>query len=187
MDSLSGVELNNGRYFVRELIGRGGMQSAWRAEDRLWRTRPQVVIKTPQTITKLGLFRESARMSAQINHPNVAQTLDYFEEDGAEYLVEELVESRDLRHSVLAPLGRPDPFLASQIIRRLAKAVAAAHRVKIVHRDLKPENILVDPLAASVVVKISDFGVATLAGEALRTGARAATGTFGKRTFETDA
>ena len=44
---------------------------------------------------------------------------------------------------------------------KLARAVAALHRVGIIHRDIKPENILLDKKGR---VKIADFGIAKIMG-----------------------
>src|SRR5262249_45966225 len=55
----------------------------------------------------------------------------------------------------------PTPAQAAQVMRRLAKIVAFAHRLDppIVHRDLKPANILVQRQSdGSLSLRIADFG-----------------------------
>jgi eukaryotic-like serine/threonine-protein kinase len=151
------------RYVIEAEIGRGGMQEVYRAiDDKLQRT---VALKVPQDARVARRFRESAVISAKVNHPNVAKTLDYFEDAATRfYLVEELVDGPNLR-GITTRFDRFDPHAVAHVLHHLARGVAASHRVGVVHRDLKPSNILVEGGLAFRAVKITDFGIAKMAGE----------------------
>ncbi len=151
------------RYVIEAEVGRGGMQEVYRAlDDKLQR---QVALKVPQDANVARRFRESAVISAKVNHPNVAKTLDYFEDGaGRFYLVEELVDGPNLRH-IAARFERLDPHAVAHVLHHLARGVAASHRVGVVHRDLKPSNILVAGGLAFNAVKVTDFGIAKMAAE----------------------
>jgi serine/threonine protein kinase len=49
------------------------------------------------------------------------------------------------------------------VLAQIADGLGAIHEIGIVHRDLKPANVLVSEEAGSLRVKISDFGVSTIA------------------------
>jgi eukaryotic-like serine/threonine-protein kinase len=151
------------RYVIEVEIGRGGMQEVYRVlDDKLQR---QVALKVPQDAKVARRFRESAVISAKVNHPNVAKTLDYFEDgDGRFYLVEELVDGPNLRH-IASRFERLDPHAVVHVLHHLARGVAASHHVGVVHRDLKPSNILIAGGLAFDAVKVTDFGIAKMAAE----------------------
>ncbi|MGE3510233.1 MAG: serine/threonine-protein kinase, partial [Vicinamibacterales bacterium] len=149
------------RYVVEAEIGRGGMQEVYRAHDDT--LRRSVALKVPQDARVARKFRDSAVISARVNHPNVAKTLDYFEdEDGRFYLVEEYVDGLDMKR-ILAQFKRCDPHTAAHVMHHLARGVAASHRAGVVHRDLKPSNIMIPGGLQFAGMKITDFGIAKMA------------------------
>jgi len=148
-----------GRYTVGQHIGRGGMQEVYLAHDILLDSK--VALKTPQAGQQVRRFKSSAKISARINHHNVAKTLDYVEEDGNIYLIEEFIDGETLQDK-LSAYGYFDPHLAAHTFHLLAKGIFASHQFDVVHRDLKPSNIMVSGGPNIGVLKITDFGIATL-------------------------
>lgn len=155
-----GVTIGN-RYKVVRYLAEGGMQFVYIAKDSI--TGRLVALKTPKNNSAEKRFNRSAIVAARVNHPNVAKTLDYLEEGGRAYLVEELIEGSDLKEAILTRTDFVDPYLAARIFHHLAKAVAAAHHVKVVHRDLKPTNVMVVGGYNLTEIKITDFGIAKMA------------------------
>lgn len=149
------------RYTIDVEIGRGGMQEVYRAQDEL--LRQVVAVKVPQDARVARKFRDSSILSSKVNHPSVAKTLDYFEDDaGRFYMVEEYVEGLDLR-KITSRFERLDPHTAAYVLHHLARGVSASHRVGIVHRDLKPSNVMVVSGLGFEGLKITDFGIAKMA------------------------
>lgn len=155
----------DGRYQINSYIDKGGMQFVYKANDLIL-NRP-VALKTPQNPSAEKRFNRSAIVAAKVNHPNVAKTLDYFEIDNRQYLIEELIEGGDLNKTILQKVKYADPYLVAKIFHYLAKGVAASHHVGVIHRDLKPTNVMVLGGLHVNSVKITDFGIAKMAEEEL--------------------
>lgn len=157
------------RYRIERPIGRGGMQDVYLAYDLLLESN--VALKTPQPGQHKKKFENSAIISARVNHHNVAKTLDYIEEDGKLFLIEEYVDGDNLKNK-LKDFGVIDPHLAARIFLHVSKGVAASHHAGVVHRDLKPSNIIVEHGVNLHELKITDFGIATLTEEVFDEAAR---------------
>src|SRR5579863_9107172 len=151
----SGMKL--GPYEIESLLGAGGMGEVYRAHDsRLNRT---VAIKVlPASFSadrdRLQRFAQEARAAAALNHPNILSIFDIGEEQGAPYVVSELLEGETLRDRLRT--GALSIRKAIDYSLQVARGLAAAHEKGIVHRDLKPENLF---LTNDGRVKILDFGL----------------------------
>jgi Tol biopolymer transport system component len=148
-----------GPYEIVEPLGAGAMGEVYRAHDP--RFGRDVAIKLlPAAFgndeARLARFEREARAAGSLNHPNVLTIHDFGREDGAPYLVSELLRGETLRERLKEPLSA---ILAVAYAQQIARGLGAAHALGIVHRDLKPENIFV---ARGGVVKILDFGLARL-------------------------
>ena len=152
---------NIGPYEILSPLGAGGMGEVYRARDsRLGR---EVALKVlPESFSRdadrLRRFEQEARAVAALNHPNILAIHNVGEQDGAPFIVSELLEGRSLRTEL--ENGALSPRKASDYAAQIAQGLAAAHDKGIVHRDLKPENIF---LTTEGRVKILDFGLAKLA------------------------
>jgi serine/threonine protein kinase len=151
------------RYLAKEWVGAGGMQHVYAAFDQLFER--MVALKTPKDDAGEKRFKQSAVVSAKVNHQNVAKTLDYFEDGERPFIVEELVIGADLYSVMNGNLPFLPPSACARIFHQLAKGLAASHAVDVVHRDLKPSNIMVVGGPLFKDVKITDFGIAKMAEE----------------------
>lgn len=150
-----------GRYRIDSYVNEGGMQQVYKATDTL--LGRIVALKTPKNDDGERRFDRTAHVSAQVNHTNVARTLDYFEHDGNRYLIEEFVEGDDLGQ-ILHQVRQFDPYITAQVVHGIARGIAAVHAVNVVHRDLKPSNIMAQGGLCLTELKVTDFGVAKMAG-----------------------
>lgn len=158
-------ELLAGRYRLEERIASGGMGSVWRAHDEL--LQRSVAVKLLHS-TMAGepkaaeRFRREALTAASISHPNMANVFDYVQEGEHPGIVMELIDGETLA----ARIGRGRSVTVAEALR-IADAVLAAlevaHGANIVHRDIKPANIL---LTQTGEVKVTDFGIAQVPGDA---------------------
>jgi serine/threonine protein kinase len=108
-------------------------------------------------------FRSEARAAVKIKSESAARIFDVGAlEDGAPYIVMELLEGLDLERWLL-DRGRLPIALAVDFVTQACVAVAEAHAMGIVHRDLKPSNLFcVRRDDGRISVKVLDFGIAKL-------------------------
>src|SRR5258708_32753831 len=109
---------------------------------------------------RLRRFEQEARAVGALNHPNILVIHQIGTDDGAPYIVSELLEGETLRERMSGALPQRK---AIDYALQIAHGLAAAHAKGIVHRDLKPENLFVTNDGR---VKILDFGLAKLTGTA---------------------
>ena len=152
----SGTRL--GPYEIQAPLGAGGMGEVYRARDtRLDRI---IAIKVlPASFAtdadRLQRFEREARTVAALSHPNILAVHDIGTQDGAPYMVTELLEGETLRARLQG--GVVSTRKAVDIAIDVAHGLAAAYDKGVIHRDLKPENIF---LTKDGLVKILDFGLA---------------------------
>jgi predicted Ser/Thr protein kinase len=140
---------------LREL-GRGGMGVVYEAEQLAPRRR--VALKVMWRRGAVGLLRQEADAAARVEHPFVPRVHAVLERDGAPVIVMELVRGVDALTATAGwSLSR-----RLELLRDIARTLAAVHAVGVVHRDLKPSNVLVTEAGEPRVV---DFGVAVFGEE----------------------
>src|SRR5271157_948020 len=149
-----------GPYEILSAIGAGGMGEVYRARDP--RLKRDVAIKVlPPSFSsdpqRLQRFEQEANATAALNHPNILAVHDIGQQDGAPYIVSELLEGETLREKLRA--GPAPVRKAIEYAQQIARGLAAAHDKGIVHRDLKPENVFITRDGRA---KILDFGLAKL-------------------------
>jgi serine/threonine protein kinase len=147
------------------------MGRVWEARDELLGRDVAIKEISPDGLSaaELGDLREranrEARAIAQVSHPNVVRIFDVVTEGGAPWIVMELVRSRSLL-DVVNDEGPMPPERVARIGLDVLGALQAAHRAGILHRDVKPANVLI---ADDGRVVLTDFGLATLAGDSTMT------------------
>jgi len=162
------------RYRIVAMAGRGGMGEVYRAEDlKLGQT---VALKfLPESISQdgaaLARFHREVRIARQVSHSNVCRVFDIGEADGLPFLTMEYVDGEDLA-TLLRRIGRLPSDKAMEVARQICAGLAAAHEHGVIHRDLKPANIMIDGRGK---VRITDFGLAGVAGSLDAEGASAGT------------
>lgn len=153
----TGSEFGN-RYVLGDRIAVGGMGEVWKATDQVLGRTVAIKLLSPSLADQPGFtqrFREEARNTAALGHPNIAAVYDYGEDAGASWLVMEYVDGRPLSQ-IIKDDGPIDARRTSLIVAQAASALQAAHDAGVIHRDVKPANILV---RRDGTVKLTDFGI----------------------------
>jgi serine/threonine protein kinase len=154
------------RYRLLGLIGQGGMSRVWHGRDEV--LDRDVAVK--ELVPPAGFMRDEvrertlreARAAARLNHPNVVRVYDVFTADERPWIVMEYLPSHSL-HDLITAEGPLPPARVAQLGLDVLAALRAAHASGVLHRDVKPSNVL---LGEGGRVVLSDFGIATLQGEA---------------------
>jgi serine/threonine protein kinase len=176
-----------GRYELLKRLAGGGMGEVYLARQKgIDGFSRMLVLKTllPHLCEDeefITMFKDEARVTAQLIHPNICQVFEFEQVGGVYYMAMEYLRGEDLRRLWKACETRGTPLRVPLICRVIADAAAGldfAHSLhdqdgapyNIVHRDISPQNILVTFEGG---VKVIDFGVAKAAGRAqhTRTGA----------------
>lgn len=152
------------KYSLERELARGGMGAIWVALDSLLQRRVALKLMSPDhpaSSSARSRFEREAMAIAKLKSPNVVQIYDYGIDNGAPFIVMELLEGEDLQ-SRLTRLGRLSIPMVISVVTQTAKALAAAHASGVVHRDIKPANIFLARTDNDETVKVLDFGVAAL-------------------------
>ncbi|NTV76325.1 MAG: serine/threonine protein kinase, partial [Holophaga sp.] len=129
-----------GRYVLGPLLGKGGMgevQEAW--DVLLCRT---VALKSLRNMEPAALIRfmHEAQIQARVIHPSICRIYDIETTGRTLRIAMQLIKGPNLEQAA-AQLSMRE---AVTLIRQVAEAVHAAHRVNLIHRDLKPSNIILE-------------------------------------------
>jgi tRNA A-37 threonylcarbamoyl transferase component Bud32 len=155
-------------YVVGPLLGTGGMGEVYKGHHR--RTQRPVAIKIlhPHLVddeTLMRRFRREAEITGRLGSENIVEIIDIDRHDDQPFLVLELLEGEDLAARI-GRVGQLPLDMAGDIATQAARGLEVAHAASIVHRDLKPENLFLVPSDGGDVVKILDFGVSKIRGNA---------------------
>lgn len=167
--SLVGTTLD-GKYRLDQQLGRGGFGVVFRGHHLTLNRPVAVKVFRPSpgndSGRELQRFLREGATTTRLTHPNVVRVFDSGVSDtGVAYLVMELLNGRTLGQE-LTDRGALGVKRALWVVAAVADALAAAHRGGIIHRDIKPDNVFVHTEVSGEVVKVLDFGIARLFGDA---------------------
>ena len=166
-----------GSYELTAKLGEGGMGAVYKGVDLMVEREVAIKVLRPEIARQpeiLERFRAEAVALAKLNHPHIATLYSFFREGDEYYMVMEFVMGRTL--DAIIKESSPLPCAVAVVIAsQVLEAVEHAHSHGILHRDIKPPNIM---LTGSGQVKVMDFGIARLLGQARLTREGCAYGTL---------
>ncbi len=158
--------LLSNRYVALKPIGQGGFGRTFLAVDLSKSMKPRCVIKQlyPQQqgvqAKASELFRQEAQQLMTAGQfPSIPTFLDYFEQDGFQYLVQEYIEGQNLAEILKSGQVFKEAEVKA-LLETMLETVDFLHHHKIIHRDIKPANIIRSSNGRFVLV---DLGAAKLA------------------------
>ena len=161
-----GRSVDDGRFVIRSLIGKGGMADVFLADDRR-DGRPVAIkiLRADDVDSEEGRrFAREVRVLANLQHPNLVAVLATGTTDeGNPYMVQPYLGGDTLRARLAGgPLGWR---VALEIGVQIADVLQCLHAAGVVHRDVKIDNIIWARHSTQPVwVKLIDLGIAKLLG-----------------------
>jgi len=173
----AGKILYNGTYIIERVLGTGGFGITYYAKhatlNKYYAIKEFFIsgscVRNTQTkkIHLQGIskeeyddykrkFMDEARTLSQLEHPNIAEVNNYFEENDTAYMVMKFIKGVTLQQLVMQR-GKLDYDIALNYIAQISEAVGYIHEREILHRDIKPENIIITPDHRAILI---DFGSA---------------------------
>lgn len=128
----------------------------------------KILKKDKMDTAEQELMINEVNILKNLDHPNIVQIYEYFEDATYFFIVTELVQGGQLFDEVTRR-GKFNERDAATVIKQLLSAVSYCHKNNICHRDIKPENVLLDVDKQFDQIKIVDFGSAkTLTNERMK-------------------
>jgi serine/threonine protein kinase len=153
----------NGKYRLDRVVGVGGMAAVYAATHLRNASRVAVKLLHPEMAADANVrarFLREGYAANSVEHPGTVRILDDDStEDGAVFLVMELLEGETLDHRWERNGHRLGDREVARMIYKVLDILATAHDKGIIHRDIKPENLF---LTRAGTVKLLDFGIARL-------------------------
>jgi serine/threonine protein kinase len=153
---------------VLKALGNGGFGTVAKAFDEKLHRFVAIKLMSPllaATSVPRKRFVREARSAAAVRHENVI-AIYAVEDQPIPYIVMDYIAGRTLQQKLEAtgPLELRDVL---RIGRQIAVGLTAAHAMGLIHRDIKPGNVLLEDGVEHV--KITDFGLARAADDAIIT------------------
>ncbi len=159
-----------------EQIGEGGMGLVYRARY-IVNDREVALKMLPRDVTDettLARFERELEVLKNLKHPNIVRCFGGSCENSRRFYAMELIEGGSLEDKLQEKKRLP----WEQVIfygLQMCDALECSHEKGVVHRDLKPSNFLI---TKSGRLKLSDFGLASVAAARKITAAGKTAGTF---------
>ena len=151
------------RYYLISVLGVGGFGQTYLAQDRLAADAACVVkqFKPARTdprflvIARRLFDTEIATLKRLGQHPQIPALLDFFEEAGEFYLVQEFIDGHSISDEC-TPSRRFTETSAVELLHDVLGILDFVHSQQVIHRDIKPSNLIRRQRDGRVV--LIDFG-----------------------------
>lgn len=172
----NGTLLQGGKYKIVSFINSGGFGNTYEGEHILLKKRVAIkeffikdycnrdeetatitvgiTAKSPLVQKLKKKFIEEAQAISTLNHPNIVNVYDVFEENGTAYYVMDYIDGHSLGE-MLKQNGAMGEKQAMKYILQVAEALKYVHSRNRLHLDVKPGNIMVDANDNAILI---DFG-----------------------------
>ncbi len=155
------------RFTIERSSGRGSQGTVLLATDQRLSRKVALKLLRPTGIKTDEYELESeARISSQLQHPNLVTLPEVGTYHHLHYLVFELVDGESLKDR-LKREGKLSLKESVVLMSQILSVLAYLHSHDVAHRNLSPANIL---LTREGIPKVTDFGISTLIQDQVATG-----------------
>lgn len=162
LPELSAGTLIKNRYLIDRILGQGGFGRTYLALDK--QEKHNCVLKEfapsntkPEALRKAReLFEREAEILSKFNHRQIPEFLEWFEDNGRLFIVQEFVNGKTYWDLLLQGQRFSEKEIV-QWLRDLLDVLVYIHGKGIIHRDISPDNIMLPNGKLKPV--LIDFGV----------------------------
>ena len=144
------------RYHIVSRLGAGGMGEVFKAWDPQLGRHVALKFLYRTDEETLERFTREARSQARVDHPAICKVYEVGSVGGRPYIAMQEIAGVTLDQAA----RRLTIEQKVRLVREVAEAIHAAHRLGLIHRDLKPGNILVEQHDDELRPYVVDFGLA---------------------------
>ncbi len=161
---VKGAPLKGGKLKILMHLASGGLSAVYLAEqsDKVLRVVKEAALPSTTDASRADkarqLFAREAKILCDLSHPQIARVVDFFVENGRDYLVLEFVPGQSLRQLVRKSGALPQEKVL-EFAAQITEILDYLHRQEppVLHRDVTPDNLV---LREDGKVVLIDFGAA---------------------------
>mmetsp|Transcript_2167 Transcript_2167/g.5058 ORF Transcript_2167/g.5058 Transcript_2167/m.5058 type:complete len:504 (-) Transcript_2167:745-2256(-) len=151
--------------FEEKKLGQGTYGSVVRATHKATGQIRAVkcIPKSSKQMKNMERFKMEIQLMKSMDHPNVVNLFETYEDRRNIYLVMELCQGGELFDRIIE-CGHFTERQCAMLMRQILAILHYMHEAGIMHRDIKPENFLLKEDGEAIeksTVKIIDFGLST--------------------------
>ena len=154
--------------YSKHIIGQGGYGIVYKGHDGKGNKIAARRIDVKRKLKISSNITRDIEHLKRLNHPNIVQVYDIYQEENVVWIFMELCEHGDLNKLYSKTKLTPRQLL--ELMTQIAAGLTYLHENNVVHRDIKPENILVSN-DCPIEIKLTDFDVSKFFEEIIDTSA----------------
>lgn len=184
MNLTEGTRLKDGKYTIREVLGKGSFGITYLADAKfkIKESLGEIEVTSDVAVKEFFMsdissrgenssfvegssssiftnyrrkFRKEAENLSHLEHPNIIHVYDVFDENKTSYYVMEYIKGKSLDDYVTEQYSLGEAE-AFEIIRTISAAVDYMHSNRVLHLDIKPKNIMMGDDGRLALI---DFGL----------------------------
>lgn len=149
-------------YDIIKEIGSGGFGHVYQVKHKTSTELRACKKLSKEKIEDIELFNKEINILSQMDHPNIVNLYEIFEDQRFIYMIMEQCTGGELFERIIENVNKDKMYTereAAEIFKQVMSAIAYCHSKNICHRDLKPENLLFKSNDKDSPIKIIDFGL----------------------------